>query len=557
MKLKKVLSIMLAGGMVLGMLSGCGAKEKEESKEPEKEVASEESKVADSSESEEPEEVSYNTYPVDTDVTLRFYVADQLTLSSKYTDYNDVPFNQGLEEKTGIDIQWESATVGSDVQASFNLLLQEEDLPDIILGTGLASAQKMEEYIRDGIAQDITEYLPTYAPDYWEFINSEEQAMNRQMLKVGESLPAFIGVRETGNYGTWAGSVVRKDWLDALGLEIPTTIQEFEDVAIAFHEEYDAVIGVSAVSWRAGNGFWAGALGSQAVYEQRYYVEDGEVKCANTQEEWKDFLTLMNKWYDMGILDPNFTTADDTSVRTLAAEGKMGISYTAGSQLRAWKTDAETNGTGAEWIGIAEPVAEEGGKNPFTQVEQSTWIGGNGAFVTTDCTEEELIVALQFLNYLYTEEGMEYWNWGQKGVSYDVDADGNYYYTDQITKDERGEAQARRDYCGNYGTGLSVQLDSAQAAIPGQDVAAIEAWTSNTVARDYMLPDLTFTEDEMMAKSDIESALSTYISETAFRFIVGEEPLDNFDDFVDTLYDMKLQDALDIYNAAYQRFLNK
>lgn len=557
MQFKKMVSILLAATMMSSLLTGCGsdASEKTEQGEVSTEVSSEKDNVVADSTSEEaviPEEL---TYPVDTDVTLKVYVNGILNLSSGYTDYDDVPFTQGLEKNTGIDVEWETYTTGSDMKTSYNLLLQQDELPDIIIGD-VASPAHITELLEDGVLQDISEYLPLYAPDYWEFINSEGQTKNLKMIQQDGRVVNFIGVRETPKWSTYLGWGLRQDWLDALGLEVPTTIEEFEDVAVAFHENYGALIGVESDRL---DYFLGSSTGAQAGMGLRYYLDGDKVLCANDQEEWKDYLTLVKRWYDMGILDPNFSSSDANVLRAYALEGKMGLGFTRSSQFLQYLADAESEETGAEWIGISNPVAQEGDPIHFIQTEYATWNGVHGAYVTKDCTEEELIAALQFLNYGYTEEGCVYWTFGEEGVSFEYDEEGNPRYTELITKDERGINQALYDYTGAYAMPLSILLDSITAAQPngGAKDQMTSAWVSGSDATDYYLPTLSYTAEEQATKTDIDAALKTYVKESALKFVTGEKSLDEFDSFVEDLYKIGLQESLDITNAAYQRYISE
>lgn len=556
-KLKKLLAAILVAAMTTGLLAGCGSDDS--GKSTENSVSQTDSSVQETGQGEEISTESVDvTYPIDSDVTLRIYVKDNLTLSSAYTDFDDVPFIQGLEENTGINIEWESTPSGAESSTSYNLMLQEEDLPDIIMG-GVCAPEDIQELLEDGILQDISEYLPVYAPDYWAYINGDDetQIRNKRMVSVDGKVMCFIGARDQVDNNAWSGLVIRQDWLDALGLEIPETLEEFETVARAFHEEYGAVI-TGRLSLMNNCGFVASAFGAFAGFDMQYYVEDGEVKLANTQEEWKEFLTKVNEWYEEGLIDPNFSVSDKDSVRKMVAEESVGLIVAASGNMPDFWSDAEESGSGAEWVAIPGLAEEKGGVCHFSHAEYSTWAGSVGSYITTACTEEELIAALQFLNYGYTEEGLMYWNFGTEGVSYEYDENGDPHFTELITEDPRGTAQARYDYTGTTDMATaSLQMYAAVAdAYSETFVQATEAWNSNTDYMDYILPTLVYTTDEDSRYTDLNSTLGTYISEMALKFVVGEESLDNFDGFVDTLYNMGLEELLEIQNNAYQRFMS-
>ena len=550
---KRIFAVLLAAVMAVGVLAGCGAEKKEESSAaPASSAAS--SQAASSAASEEapagPAEV---TYPYDTDVTLRVYIGGGQPLSSGQTDYKDVPFWKGLIENTGINCEWEYPVAGSDATAAYNLMLTEEELPHIVIGY-YTNASNMAELVEDGVALNLNDYYEQYAPDYYEMIIASEDeyaVRNRKLASVDGTIPAFISVRSTPWGCTYVGPLVRQDWLDNLGLETPKTIKDVEDVLVAFQEEYDAFFTSPQTT------FFIQAVGAFAGRNTNYFIdEDGVVQYANAQTEWKDWLTLMNKWYTMGILDPNFATCDSAYNAQLALEEKTGLGYSAISQQTKWRTEAAAAGLEADWVGFAYPTNEAGDVNKWIQTEYSTYTGKFGAYVTNACdTEEELAAAMAWLNWAYTEEGQMYWNFGTEGDSYEM-VDGKATFTDKMWKDERGIAQALRDYTGASAMPVGVQLEEFVRA--KNDPAcgdSVDLWVTNQVAADYIVPGLPHTAEENATITDLNTALNTYVTEMAIKFITGQESLDNFDAFLGQLDKMNLAEVLKIKNDAYQRFL--
>lgn len=552
---KKVLAILLTAAVSVGMLAGCGSEQKEESSQaPQSSAAqasSEATSGAASSEAAEPEEL---TYPMDTDVTLRVYIGGGQPLSSTQTDYADVPFWQGLEKNIGIDCEWEYPVAGADATAAYNLMLTEEELPHIVIGYYTAAAT-MSELLADGIAINIDEYIEEYAPDYYEFIMSDETETNRLLHNVEGTIPCFIAARDSDWGCCYTGPLIRQDWLDEQGLEIPKTFSELENVLKVFKEKYNAFF-VGPAN-RAAHAF-VGAFDAFAGTTANWFVDDdGTVKLGNAQPEYKDWLTAMNKWYNEGLLDPNFATANDTYVAQMALEGKIGVSYSAISQQTKWLQEAEGAGVEADWVGFANPTNENGDILKYIQTAYTT-SGSYGAYVTNACdTEEELRAAMAWLNWAYTEEGILYWNFGTEGESFEY-VDGKPKFAALLTEDERGIEQALRDYTGASAMPVGVQMEYFVRA-KNSDAAgdSVDRWVSNQNARAYIVPGLPLTADEKKELTDITTPMNTYIAEIALKFITGEEPLDHFDKYLETLDTMGLERANEIQNEGYQRFMGK
>lgn len=552
--LSRVLSIALTAIMTMGILSGCGNQEDKNSSVQSSETKTESSSQQQTESIAASEEVSEGvTYPMNTDVSLSFYILSDMPTSSAYLSFDDYPFYSGLEKNTGIDIEWQTPAEGAESSVAFNLLLQDEELPSIIFG-GIDMTRRTELY-NDGLIYDLTDYLAEYAPDFWEYINLPENEANKRVITNSEGkILAFPFIRESDFNITYLGPVIRKDWLDELGLDMPVTLDDWENVLVAFKEKYGAYLTTRLGRFQAGI---SSGTGAYAALGFGCYVDGGEVKCANTQAEWKEMLTYLHRWYEKGLLDPDFTTLDDATIRSKALNGECGIVVTATSQLTNFISDAKAEETGAEWVGLSHPRTAEGAPTSYIQTDSQTVRPDKGAVITTSCSEEELITAIKFLNYGFSEEGMLYWNFGEEGVSYEVAEDGSYKFTELLTEDERGLTTAIDDYAGMNGCGVGIQMEAmVKTKFDPVAVEAVYTWTENTVAREYKLPPFSRTDEEQTRYSDINSILSTYVSEMALKFITGDESLDNFDDFVDELYSYDLQELLDIQQAAYDRYMS-
>ncbi len=553
--LSRVLATVLASVMAAGMLTACGTNDKQTSNESTPATSEQTTTQSSEATSESVEVVEDVTYPVDTDVTLSFYIQSNSNLpkSSKYTDYNDVPFYIGLEEKTGIDLDIQTFAEGADANVAYNLLLQEEKLPNIIFHRKCENVVQLYE---DGLIYDLTDYLEKYAPDFWEYINLPENEANRKAI-TNDGKYLFIPTMSESDFNiTYLGPVIRQDWLDECGLEVPVTLEDWENVLTVFKEKYGAYYSFPFSRTSVGNP--SGGVGAFAGFSINYYVEDGQVKCANTQEEWKEFLTIMNRWYKNGLMDPDFATATDATVRTRAINGETGFSFTAMSQLTKFVADAEAENNGAKWVGLSYPRTEAGAPTTYIQTRSQTFTPWIGAVVTTSSTEEELIAAVKFLNYGFTEEGIIYWNFGNEGETYEVAADGSYQFTELITGDERGIAESLKDYTGASVAGITMQMaDMVKAKNSQASVDAVTTWTENTVASQYVCPPYLRNTEETEIYSNLHTPIATYVSEMALKFVTGDESLDNFDAFVAKLEEMGLNELLKSEQAAYERFMNK
>jgi len=177
-----------------------------------------------------------------------------------------------------------------------------------------------------------------------------------------------------------------------------------------------------------------------------------------------------------------------------------------------------------------------------------------GTVITKACSEEELIVALKLLNYGCTEEGHMYWNFGDEGVSYTLDSEGNPHWTDLITKSEVGENTAYEWYCS---AGPRVTCEKKTRLLnKGQAGEAIDAWITNgEYARECYMPTVRYTTEESAVYRDTYNAINTYVKECVQKFILGEMSLDKWDTYLSTLESMGVEKCRQIQQAAYDRWL--
>lgn len=558
--LSKVLSLTLAGAMLLGV-TACGQQNNEESTSKETSKAEQSSQVESSQQtssdavSTEPEVVEV-TYPMDTDVTFGFFVVSAAKYHTSLAGFDESPWHIKLAEKTGVDVEWSTTPTGGNVTQTLQLLLTDEkERPDVWDQASITPA-KIKEWIQDDIILDLTDYLPEYAPDFWEYINKPENEMVRKSIVDDDGRFWYIpAVRESDYNITYQGPMIRKDWLDACGLDIPVTMDDMEEVLIAFKEKYGAAY-AGRLGYFKNVGFCAGTDAYASLTYKNYVDDNGKIQCGNVAPEWKAYLEYLNRWYEMGLIDADFFTADNAMVQQKAANNKAGVIFAAMSQLTNYIKDAEASGNGAEWIGIEYLRTAPGEPTSMIQSAASCFDNVDTVFVNSKIDEDKIPVVLNWLNYFFTEEGIEYTNFGEEGEAFTRDAEGNIQWTELITNDPLGQSAALTKYTGWTGTGFGIQAaEFVKLKNAPEAGEAVYKWIDNTEAMKHCIPALSYTDEESMQYKDRESAISKYVEESALKFVTGEKSLDEFDAFVAELDKLGLQECLKVHQSAYDRFL--
>lgn len=207
-----------------------------------------------------------------------------------------------LEEKFNIKINWmpRNSATWSD---TITVMLSSGDIPDWWNDLDFVTYDKL---VAQGLCAEIPEKtIARVMPRYYEWIQrylgTEDTLRYHKRDGVNYSLPILWTLGVQGNQ-----PVVREDWLNALGLEIPTTLDELENVLDAFtNNDPDGNGQDDTYGWSASgyNGF-SMIFGAFDAYPEAFYERDGAIVNGTIQPGAKDALELLHSWYDAGYLDP-------------------------------------------------------------------------------------------------------------------------------------------------------------------------------------------------------------------------------------------------------------
>ena len=233
------------------------------------------------------------------------------------------------------------------------------------------------------------------------------------------------------------------------------------------------------------------------------------------------------------------------------------IVFASGTGATNIITDASNEKNGANWVGLSYPRTAEGEPTSMIchQYGKST---GYHAMISAASSEEELIAALRWLDYGWTEEGMMYWNFGTEGISYEFDAEGKPQWAEIVKTDPLGLLEGAKKYRGTGGAAPVLQMRSmaeANNVSVGIMDSVIETWMDNTVADKHMLPSMDMEESDRDTYEQLWSSITTYIDEESMKMFTGKTPISQYDAFVKKLYDMGLQDVLDIKQKYYDEYM--
>lgn len=548
-KWKKGMALAVSTAFVLGMV-GCGTTSGEDQAASNGTVAAE---VQNESTEAAAAEVSGTESEVSGDNTLKIFGDASVWLPNNETDINSSPFLLQLMEDTGVNI--DLTAVSGDAQQQFNLMVAggKENLPDIVDSSNRFEGGVAAAYA-NGYIIDLTDMIDEWAPNYRKYLDEHPEIDKLVKTDDGKYL-SFPMIRGDDGLCSFNGLAIRKDWLDKAGLEVPTTIDEWYTALTTFKNDFGATapLVIEATNrWHYNN--FASAYGT--MYD--FFQNDGKVVYGPTEPGFKDFLAEMNKWYEEGLIDPNYLTADKNARDAAISSGQAGAVWTAvGGGIGKFMEAMETENPEFELVGVPTPVLNKGDR-PMVGFKADNATYNGGLTITTNCKNVEL--AMKFLDYGYSEAGDKLFNYGTEGVSYEM-VDGKPVYTELITKNPDGltMSQAMSYYIGSshMGGGFVQQLDYYNQYLQRpQQREAVATW-ADTDAKHHLLPSLTLSAEESSEVAEIDTEIWTLVDESVAGIITGTIPVDAWDDVVEEVKAMDLDRSLEIKQAALDKYNSK
>lgn len=497
--------------------------------------------------------------------TISYWEVLNEHIGQVYSSLGDTPYYQEYYKQTGQDVQFINVS-GADATTQFNLLMASGDYPDIIFQTNWdrqypgAPAKLLE----DGIAIPLNDLIAEHAPNFAKLLD-EHPDWRKAITTEDGTIWCFPFIRGHKDLMVFYGPILRQDYLDQIGMEVPETIDEWYDVLTAMKGidgvDYPLIIGFKAGRHiNTGHNF----IGAYNIGWDWYIGDDGKVHYGQYEPAYKDFLATWSTWYAEGLLHADFLTIDRKALDAAMLNGTSGamVGY-GGSNIGNYTQAMADKGTSFKLAGAKNPVLDKG---------ETPWIGhidlpfvGTGAIITTQA--DDPVAAVKWLDYAYGPEGHMLSNFGIEGVSYTMVEDYPGYegemfpkYTELITDnpDGLGMNQTLKLWmrAGYHGAFVQDRRYIVQYYRLPEQLTAWERW-SDSKAAEHKFPAVTLTPEESEDFADIMSQVSTYMEEKYAAFTTGQESLENFDAYLEQLKKMGIEDAIALQQAAYDRYMAK
>lgn len=487
-----------------------------------------------------------------------------------------------VEEKTGIHIDWQIAASSDNVRDKISTMFAGGTMTDIIL-TGVGTANRYDKaseamFGAQGLIIPLEDYIDTISVGYKAAMDELDGMREYITTPDGHiySLPNVDGsLHVQYNMKLW----INTTWLDNLGLDLPTTTDEFYEVMKAFKEQ-DAngngdpndEIPLSTVASGSGtqiDGFLMAPF--QLTPEiNKLYVDNGVVTYAPVQDGYREGLTWLAQMYSEGLINPESFTWDKDSQVNLNEAGDVAVIGAFLAQRPGYACDLSTEPFSEKWEQYQSlaPLTGPDGQciaawNPYVQYQTGM------TFISSNCENPEL--AFRLIDWLATDEGSmlsaigvegEDWRAAEEG---ELDMDGNQAVYTTLDNPNAGDNHTWGQLMGlvrtpEFVTSVTTNQDPyADDVVPltGRLIVMYRASKVHEEVRQDLstvLPDLYMSEENAAQMSLVKSTLQPSQNEWLAQFVTGAKSVEtDWEEYLTAMENQGLSEYLQLLQDAYDQ----
>lgn len=509
--------------------------------------------------------------------TLQFPLAEKKTLTgmisyppSTESNPNNRTIFKRLQEATNVEIDWmaiQSDQWGDKIALN---MANPNLLTDFVFSADF-SDNDLLRYANYGAIIPLEEYIDAYMPNLKAVFEKYPEYKKMSTDTNGHiwALPWIeqLGSEKTAIQTVSEMSFINKKWLDFLGLEIPETVDEFEQTLLAFKEhapELQAEFGIEGsiipMSCIINDGSQDPALLINGFGEGYGDGDQGrhiavtdtlKVICTATQQGFKDGISWLHKLYEEGLIDPEAFTQEWSTYVAKGKSGRYGVCF-------SWDVANIDNIT--DWVPLPALTADTRNITP----ENGSFTSGynRGRCVVTAVAREPALVCA-WLDQMYAPLQSPQNNWGTYGEDDDFDIF-------EMSTNDKGDPMLKHAVLGDASP---VEVREAEAV--GGPLAILDEYYGVYVTcpddaqyrldwiKDYYTPDMK-TEyvypNVFMSREDTDrlSVLTTdiaqYINECRSRWIMNGYTENDWNEYIEKLDAYGLEEYLSIFQKYLDAF---
>ena len=565
---KSILALLLAFSMLATMLSGCGGNNAS-SAAPAPASSAEESTPSevpapapeDSTPAAEPETSAAE------ESALEEAPAEYATMAEKYAamshDTNEA--YKELEDGVGTEISYPladgdtltmwrvfSAFIWSGLMDSY---ADMPTLPIIEQTTGVnmkfIECSDSAAY-EDDVIIDLTDLVDENMPNYKTLIDTMDDYTKKSIYTDDDRILRIWTL--ASNVVSEQGLSYRADWAKEFGMNAPVTVDDMFDYLTAVKNQYNCTYPIFIDNSAVLEGF-TGAFGTAGInlgWTDLGMMMDGDTVVSSlTDEHFRNYIEAFHKFYAAGLIKDDFYSESygPDYINSYVSNDQCAVTSIRGDKFTTMTAAAIT--PTFDFQAMAPLVENDGDTYKFRMRTSHT---GNGNMsITTGCENPE--TAAKFMNWFYTYDGYMVTNYGEEGVCFEYDENGDPVYTDFIVHNPDGYnvMNLRNMYTNpvfnNYTNATAVFYTYDEV-----ELSAFDIWNNNGTD-ECSLPTLSLTTDENAEYANIATTVYTFATEQILKWMIGEAELtdESWNSYVQQCESMDLARCVEIYQTVYDR----
>jgi putative aldouronate transport system substrate-binding protein len=540
MKFKRITVFILALAIMATTASGCGKQQKTTSN------------TNTNSGSGVPDYMNADGFPISKEkITIK--VMGQKTASQ--SEWKDLEVIKELEAKTNIHFEFDTPD-SSVYSEKLNLALASGDYPDVFMGSAIP-ADAQDTYGPAGVLVELQDMIPKYVP-HLAALMAKNADISRAITSVDGNtytLPYLVKTK------TMPANFLYMDatWLDKVNLKAPTNVDELYTVLKAFKEKDPNGNGkadeipISSIKFDIINGTILNAFSGQAGGRYNFDIKGDKVIFDPIEPFFKPYLEYLNKLYKEGLWDNESFTQTSQQMNAKGKAGRIGIlTGSPSSMLDAANQDK---------IEMLAPLTSSYNNKQVTN--DLDYIVTDAFAITNKCKYPEAVLKMIDLFYRSPEEavdgfcGISMW-FGNYKEHWDYADAGKTKYK-VFKKDEKLSMSENVDRYITPGQPVRFPILRHMDAInEGDKWLELKANESDKKYNPYIIPiypkTVRFTKEQKDQMTVPENDINTYVTQMIAKFATGEEPLSNWDTYVDTVKKMGVDKLIKIRQEAYDKW---
>lgn len=436
----------------------------------------------------------------------------------------DWPIWKWIEEETNITVKGEIPTGNYNDTLALNIA--SGDIQDVMyMTTSLAN-----KYGSEGVLLDLSKHLDEM-PNLKAFLDESPETKAMITGPDGEIFNTLFYGSGITNWMIW---FAREDILSEHGLEMPATWDELYEVSKRLKEIYPDSY---PFIFRHG-------LGNLRNFAPTFNThidffpdpETGEVRYGPTEDAFKEMITYLNTFYKEGLIPPDWLSMDVKVWNQAMTTAKSFITVQYVAQLEIINNQLQDGR-----LVFMVPPAGPGGANYIPNTNYTS--GGYSVFSQT----KNLDTALKFIDFMYSDRGMEIASWGKEGETYTVE-NGERQFLPEFKEfsDLRRNVGFMTD--GSYG---KFDTDAMLKLIREDERYSYEDAPKYAYPVQVVKPN--FRPDEMEEFQLLSSRINKHYEENMAKFIMGNRSLDEWDSYVKEAEALGIERLAELHQLGWDR----